>query len=420
MRILPLVLVFMVGCGDAQPSEPELREVGVPVSVYPESVSLGDAPGLDNRHSYEITGPDWDAEHVYVADHVWTATGRILDDGVLQPSFDEPAPYTSRTPLSLSAPIVWRGSGEAPLTMPVELTAALRSTTDPERTVDFGRWELEVELIEMEAAGDETVAWYAPAALLSDPLPARVDVWTLELTWVLGDERPVVSRHTVPTSWRDPIPDAPLYKQSILWSSTWGAGDWPHEGEAADEVEHLIALSQLHGSRTLETNGYSYGAFPRPPRDQIDDRVNVFLDFRRSACGEFRGLLMSLIEYQGIDAHWIWFRFPEASRNRYSFYKTRMISAVGRETKHWYDTNHIIVGVGDRVYDPTYTVSKQSWGEYEDWMFEKYCLGQAQACRGTNSWCHRAPADEEKTCIDNPPGWQDDWHLEVIIADNYK
>ena len=420
------VLVVLAGCGDAADLAAPAPAQGEQLALYPAAVRFVDAAGLDNRHEFEITGPDWDSPHTLVSDEVWRSDGLLTPEGTVVPTWSEPAPYTSGTPLRVLAPLVWRGSGEGPLQLTGIAALTLRSATDDAYVLDLGTVAFDVDAVESREEAGATLITFEDAVVEAQ-LPRRVDLWSLDIDWSIstpgGPSTTVRSTHSIPTSWRNPIADAPLYRESVVWAARWAAGTWPDYGPGdprTDEMQHLIALSELHGSRTLEDSGYSYGSFRRPPRDQIDDRVNVFLDFHRSACGEFRGLLMALIEFHGIDAHWIWFRFPEPGVDRYSFYKTRPVSAVGRETKNWYDTNHIIVGVGDRVYDPTYTVSKQSWQEYEDWMFEKYCRGRAVPCTGANDWCHRPPDDEDRTCIDNPPGWQQDGHLEVIMADNYK
>jgi hypothetical protein len=428
--MLPILMCALVGCGD--PVEEELRGPEPPpegevLALYPAAVRFGSAPGLANRHAYEITGPGWDDAHVLMEDEVWRSDGLQDSDGVLWPTLDEPAPYTRSTPMAISASLVWRGADSGPAVVSGSAHAVLYSTTEPALgPISLGEVEFEATAVASTYEDDRAVVEYGDVSFLTGTLPDRVDLWRLEIRWVLrsdGSDVELTTNHQIPTSWRAPIPDAPLYREVVLWSAQWGAGEWedygPNDARSAD-MAHLISVSQLEGSRTLEDDGYSYGAFRRPPRDQIDDRVNVFLDFRRSACGEFRGLLMALIEFHGIDAYWIWFRFPELHPQKYSFYKTRMISAVGRETKNWYDTNHIIVGVGERVYDPTYTVHKSSWREYEDWMFEKYCLGAGTSCSGSGAWCRTPPEDEETRCIPNPPGWQDDWDLEVVIADNYK
>jgi len=127
---------------------------------------------------------------------------------------------------------------------------------------------------------------------------------------------------------------------------------------------------------------------------------------------------MALVETQGIDASWVWFKFPDPDDEDdaehwhpgvYTHYRTREIAAVGRRAKRWVNTNHIVVQVNGRIYDPTYTVIKDSWAEYEDWMFTEYCKSDL-----------RKPRDSE--CVPNPPGYEksDDVHPLVLFADNYR
>lgn len=402
-------LACLSGCADL---------AGDDLTVFPSAIWFEDAPGLDNRHAYEITGPGWKAEHRIVTDRVWGTGLRPRTDvnGRVAPNFDEPAPYTAGTPMHLRARFDAAFAPDVDLDAHVRAVGTLRSTTDPTIGVrEILHWEDDIE---------RTDGSFPMARIESAPLPRRVDVWELDIRWTVTSEvdtQTFRTTHVVPTTWRDPMPDAPLYKRLLLWSSTWAAGEWtdagPGQQATADSI-HRITSKLLYGTRTLEDKGRSYGRFPRPDRDRIDDRANVWLDFSRSACGEWRGALMALVETQGINASWVWFKFPDPDDEDdeaywhpgvYTHYRTREIAAVGRRARRWVNTNHIVVKVNGRIYDPTYTVIKDSWGEYEDWMFAEYCKTDRARPR-------------DRDCVPNPPGYDkgDDIHPRVIFADNYR
>ena len=401
--LVAVAALWSTGCVDAA--------TGTAVALFPARIELLDAPGLDNRHDYEISGADWDAPHRTVGDTVFVSEARPHLDGLGRLGFimNEPAPYTAGTPLALRITTGAALASTRDLELQWVLSASLRSTTD----VDLAPVELGT------FSGVATRRDGAEAAIVLElgPLPDRVDVWTLVLEWELSAEDPGyvgdlagegIVEIVVPTLLADPVAEAPRYKQALLWSATWGAGEWDRDDP---ETAHAIARRMTEGIRTLEDEGHSYGSFPRPPRAEIDDRVNVYLDFDRTACGEHRGILMALIEYHGIDASWVWYRFPDDSDDEFvtganTHYATRVISAVGREPKVWRMTNHIVVDVAGRIYDPTYTVIKDSWQEYEDWMFERYCR---QTFLGFE-------------CVPNPAGYaeNDGVHPRLIRADNYK
>lgn len=448
--ILLAFLVFTamtLGCGDDSPTSPTssanpnadlgsrvpyIPFPGAEETAFPAAIRLSSAPGLNNRHTYEITQPPWGSPHRTIGDDIWRVWAyQVGDDGALVgDALDEPAPFTRATPMTLGADLVWTGpDGELPDALDVHVEAVLRSTTSEGIEVPILSTDTTVAArSEVHFPDDTAGVAFEVLSVQTDALPTRVDLWSLELIWTLTPMRdgeptadaPRVSRtrHLVPTFLRDPNPDAPRYKRPMLWSAAFAAGEWDDEGDAVAETEHRIAMAELEGVRSLADLGFRYGGFPRPPHGEFKDRVDLFLDFEQTACGEFRGIMMALVEYHGLDARWFWFRFPELDSEHFALYKTRDISAVGQPSGHWFNTNHIVVTVNGKVYDPTYTVYKESWQEYEDWMFERYCPGRDAPC-SEDRWCSSPPLSEDG-CIDNPPGFDRDWDLEAIDSDGYK
>jgi len=449
-RCLPLIaLLALAACGDPdapppvqppdlmvpEPDEPHIPATAAPEGAFPASIRFLSAPDLHNRHLYAITQPPWRSPHQAVGLEVWrTSTVTLNETGSLTGDIlDEPAPYTRSTPMVLEAQLAWTGKGaNEPDQVEVHLEGVLRSTTQSGlqvRIVD-ARATLDAIAAQNLPAGLSGVA-FAPFSSATDTLPSRVDVWDLELTWTLTPTRdgapthdaPRVSRthHLIPTLLRDPLPNTPLYKRPIVWASTWAAGEWDDYGPddpRSAQTEHLIAMAEMEGMRSLADLGFRYGAFRRPSLDQITERVDLFLDFQQVACGEFRSMLIDLIEVHGIDARWVWLRFPTLDSQHYALYKTRFIAPIGQPAAHWFNTNHIVVTVNGQVYDPTYTVHAESWRAYEDWMFERYCLGQDTSC-GAGKWCTSSPPGEVG-CIDNPAGFDPSWDMRVIEADGYR
>lgn len=388
------------GCVDAPTGEPS--------RIFPQAIELASAPNQANRHFYEITGPKWETPHRLVGEHVFTAPPRPrVELGEFEAITNEPAPYTRATPVLIRTRLGAAFAPERDMDIEWSVVGTLRSRTAP---------DLEpIEILRESGVAERRDSVEPTIELLTEELPSRVDVWDLELAWqftsMVDDEEVGGAGSTtlvIPTLLADPVPDAPLYKQAVLWSSEWAAGDWDVDDP---QTKHQIAERLTMGVRSLENQGRSYGAFPRPPRNLIEDRVDIFLDFERSACGEYRGVLMGLIEYHGIDASWVWFRFPEPDDDYFdptenTHYRTRTITAVGRSARQWSYSNHIVVSVDGRIYDPTHTVIKDSWEEYEDWMFADYCRKDG----------------EDLDCRTNPPGYvaDDGIHPRVIFADNYK
>lgn len=414
-----LAAALLCACG-GQDSEPSTH-------LYPLSIEMRDAPGMDNRHDFEITGPEWEAPHVEIKDEVWNAgaTGMVDGDKVVGIGLDEPAPHTRGTPLNLNVTFRWdKEGGTTPDELRVKARAELVSTTDSS-IAPIEMFDVD-EVVAATASDEGGGVDFSSLEVLTDDLPERVDLWEMRIRWELtalsgGDSVDDTSKlrtvHRIPTSWRAPTDQVRLYRETVLWSSIWAAGMWSDDGgEVTDESIHQISKRLLDGVGTLGDYGYEYGTFDRPPKDEIEDRANVFLDFKRSACGEFRGILMNLIEYHGIETAWIWWKKSHDDDGRLGIYKTRKLPAVGRDAKHWWNTNHIVVTVNGKVYDPTYTIYKESFEEYEDWMFEKYCRRASDFCGGE---CDMDGDDERENCVANPAGLEEG-DFEIIRGTSFR
>jgi hypothetical protein len=100
-------------------------------------------------------------------------------------------------------------------------------------------------------------------------------------------------------------------------------------------------------------------------------------------------------------------------------YETREIAALGRDVMTWRYSDHIMVEVNGRVYDPTYLVIEESMETYEDFMFARYCYGEDSSCGGANSWC-TIPGGPQGICIDNPPGYDPEIGPPVFRGEDYR
>lgn len=414
---LPIVLIAALHA--AACIEPlDLRPPRQAVLAAPTSIHFTSAPNLHNRHHYAITQSPWGSPNIDVGDEVWRLAlpaARYLtpqtagqpyalgvEAGELASAMNEPAPYTQGTPLVLDVTFdVFHAP--RPAALEVKASGVLRSMTDPTR-------EPIALFVHHETLVQQPVG-YAPLRLTTGKLPARVDLYALTITWELGQQPPVTTRHLVPLTWRAPIRELPKFREPFVWAAAFAAGgQWPDGPRSAPQTEQseiAISARMLAGFTTLPKQ---YGSFPRPKYDGKSSGLEMFLDFPRSACGEFKFGLMALIETHGIDAQWGALHFDAKelgplSRERLSFYKTRKIAALGREAKHWYYANHAFTVVRNQIFDPTYNVHKPSLAEYDDYMFEKYCYGESTPCK-VNSWCDTAPQDEATRCIDNPPGFK--------------
>lgn len=393
-----------------------------PAQLYVSGLDFSNDPALDNRFDYEISGADFETEHTFVDERVFTvdpgaqinvSQGRLLIAG-----FDEPAPHRRSTPMNLRVVVDQAVDFDAQV-VAVEVKGILRSPAHPE-------WP------EMEVVNESlSTALSSPFELRTLPLPSRIGLYELELQWKLQGQEcfgecPVatfVTRHSIPNLWRNPRPEAPRYKQMFLWSAEFGVGEWPDKGPGDPETlssEAAISALMLEGFSNLdEAAGKSYGAFHRPEYDGMVDGVDVWLDFPRSACGEFKHGLMALIEYQGIDAKWGVLEFLNPGPDVFSQYVTYKVPALGREAEVWYYTNHAFTTVNGEVYDPTYNGHAKTVDEYEDQLFAQFCYGQTTACETTADWCDDPPADGVH-CIDNPPGYDPDLGFVYYDGDTYR
>ncbi len=410
--LLLILTTMTVACGDRTE----------PVQLYVSGLDFINDPAVNNRFDYEISGEDFEAEHVLVSERVFTvghqAQVNVTEGRLLIAEFDEPAPHRRASPMNLRVSF-GQAEGFAVAKLVGTVQGVLRSTTDPD-------WP-EVEVL------NETLAVEASASIemSTDVLPSRTDLYELELQWTLQGEdcadacpsANFVTRHLIPTLWRNPRSEAPRYKRALLWSAQFGVGDWVDEG-AGDPVtlesEAAISLAMLKGFATLsKAAGKSYGAFRRPDYDGMVDGVDVWLDFPRSACGEFKHGLMAMIEYQGIDAKWGVLEFLKPGPDVFSQYVTYNVPALGRDAEVWYYTNHAFTTVNGQVYDPSYNGHAETVDKYEDQLFAQFCYGQTAPCETTADWCDDPPA-EGVYCIDNPPGYDPELGFVYYEGDTYR
>lgn len=411
MRRVPVAAAILLG-GALTACGPEVE----PVELYVSSLDFSDVEGFDNRHHYEISGDEFDDPHVLVEDRVWavgTPEVVLADDRRLNAALNEPAPYTRGTPMVITA-----GFGAVdPSVASVAVTAVGRLVSQTDEA-----WA-PIELFSV----NETVGLQDSLTVQTAPLPTRVDLYALEIAWTVaaGEETSEFTTRTeVPTTWRRPMDGVPRYRRAFVWSARFAAGEWPEpdslDPEALVEAEKALADRMLSGFLTLaEDVGKSYGGFPRPDYDGYVDGVDVFLDFPRTACGEFKHGLMALIEYQGVDAKWAVLEFIAPAADKYSQYVTYDVPALGRDSQVWYHTNHAFVTVHGAVFDPTYDGRADSVADYEDQLFAQFCYGQDEPCLYTSDWCANAPKSNVH-CIDNPPGRSEDLGFMLFVGDSYR
>ncbi len=407
------------------------------VASAPISVSLTSVPGADDRVYYVISGNRFNDRHLAVGDLVWRVgsaadqaersappTRPIVDEeGWLQPDFEQPAPFVMARPVFIMADLAWFEAEPAPDALEVTVAARLWSSTHPGREPD------DLGMTKQRVFADRSGRYSGFEATLR-PLPARVDVFYLELTWSIAacttdsDCRslpPATTLHTIVSLWKAPRPGVPLYKRTLVWSSRWAAGEWSTAPSDRRSVEAEISRRLLTGFGTLnDTDDRTYGGFDRPTYDGVVDGVDVFLDHKQCACGEFKHALMAMIEYQGIDAQWGVLQFDDRGPGRLSYYRTKTISALGREIKHWYHWNHAFVLVNDRVYDPTYGLEAESIAAFEDLLFAHYCQGEEGDCSDGSSYCYDPPDDLGRDCVVNPPGLAADFPFRFYRGDSYR
>jgi hypothetical protein len=365
------MLLFLLACAPSHPTE--VRATG------PE------------RLHFTSSGGTWEAPDTQVGDLIWQLGDHDFGHGA---ALDQPAAFVAGSTATIEVIVPTR----KPWTLSASGTWA--SGADP---VELGSWT---------ASGD--------GQSFEIPLPERIDALTLALTVHVEGHDPVTSTHTVVTTWAAPIPDTPLYRQPLVWTADWLAGQ-PSRAVSADPEaqENELALLTLRGMFELgETDGRTYGPFPRPK--EKDNQAHVFLDFKQCACGELRGGLMNLLETHGVDTNWVILTFRNPSPDKLSMYETREIAAIGTDPKVWQHWNHVAVEVNGQVYDPTYNLHHPDFVAYEDDLFERYCYGEDEKCKTPGGWCQQPRP--EGTCIDNPPGYDPDDPTNgmlVIRGENY-
>jgi hypothetical protein len=229
---------------------------------------------------------------------------------------------------------------------------------------------------------------------------ATARVWELAVTHTYTVAGKTYSRthyQDLAQTWRAPLAGTPLYEPILRWGGEWVDAAVADTGEAA---ENVLAEKLLFGMRALEDLGYSYGAFPRP--SEIRDRAEVFLDFKRSACGEFRGFFMALVETQGIDANWLWYWFNKPSSPGTPCMKPASCGARAHAPVWRYQIHR---GGGQwRRVRPHLRGDAADADAYEDFMFARFCFGEdvPASTLATGARCRAAPRG---SAIDNPPGY---------------
>ncbi|MCB9761762.1 MAG: hypothetical protein H6739_18110 [Alphaproteobacteria bacterium] len=389
-----LLLSLMVAACTGAPQGPVLQPLELRV--------LAGEGGSRLPHTH--TGPTWADPDLPIGDLTWRAGDAVA------PPLAEPAAVVAGSPLRLALRATAAQDGR------IEVTATATAEHAPERP----------PLALGAAAAPVTAGALVDLLVETPPLPAEVGVWRVDLEVAFEPRAPDgEAAHTtvsqrVAQLWSTPIEGTPLYTQSVVWAASWAAGlpsraATPPDGIEAAEDE--IARRMLAGHWTLGEQGHSYGAFPRPK--EKDNQAHVFLDFPRSACGELRGFLMSVIEAHGVDARWVMLIFQDRSRDRLSMYETRDIAALGTASKVWRHYNHVAVEVNGRVYDPTYDIEAEDFAAYEDDLFARYCYGEDEPCGNRGSgWCKEPRPDA--LCVDNPPGYDPETAgFTVKRGDNY-
>lgn len=376
-----LLAAFFAACDDDGPVKKDFSD-----PVFTKSI---DFTG-EGRIYYKKTGPTWDDPNVEVNENLFFLTDGYLDsEGFLNAEYSEMAAYCSDSSPVLTFTF---GAKEAPVEMDYSLKGTLYTKTGES-----------LELFNTSGTVTPDGTSYPEIEIVANPLPtATAHYYSLEIEhkFTVGSETYTqTTLHEFAQVWRCPVPGTPLYKKIIVWGSEWLSGQYEDLGEP---TENELAEKLLLGMYNLEPLGYRYGPFPRP--SDIVDRAEVFLDFKQSACGEFRGFYMALTETQGIDSNWLWFWFRYPSSEAYSMYQTIDIPALGRDSYIWRYSDHIVVQVNGKVYDPTYIVMAETPDDYEDYMFASFCYGEDTACGGSNGWC-TIPDGPQGICTENHPGY---------------
>jgi hypothetical protein len=381
-----IIFLFLYGC-----SENSIAKIKFEDPVYTEKI---DFFGM-GRVNYEKTGPDWETENVFVGETLFLIGDEpyIDENGYLITSINEMAVYSSSsTPIITFSPAY---SGETTIPAGTYFLKGVLIASDDSTSILFSK------------SGDLTIEnnLYEPVTIESTQLAQNTaKLYQLEITHkytIDGTEYSSITKQDFAQLWRYPLVTAILYKKIIKWGCEWIDGYYEDTGEPA---ENLLSEKLLYGMANLVALGYRYGSLIRPEGDEYTNRPEVFLDFKQSACGEFYGFFMDLVEIQGIDAQHLFFAFLNPGTDRFSMYETIEIAALGRETKVWRYQDHAVVEINGRVYDPTYLIIKENADAYEDFMFRSFCYGEESNCGRDSPWC-LIPGGPQGICIYNPPGY---------------
>ncbi|MBU1239644.1 hypothetical protein KKF84_03115 [Myxococcota bacterium] len=415
-----LLLLFFFGMAGCEQNNERGKVLPV---VFPSTVSLTST----GRIFHEITGPDWETPNIPVGDVVFVGDNGELDsfNRFFTEGLDEPAAFVSGTTVNIAVHLkALSGTWFAG-------RISLSATWQPLIISDGSAAVVASRMIDVSRLTDDGT----DVIMSTVSLPSTVDIMELEIRYSLdgtafkeseGSNHLVnqvfTTNHLLPLSLRQPISGTPVYGQSMLWASEWAAGlrdiaaaeedEEPNRSQSTEEeedtfgdegleLEHQVALRMMHGVYGLSSEGKSYGPFPRPL--EKDNRAHVYIDFPRSACSEYRGILMSLIEYHGVDAQWKSIAFLNPSSTWYSMYETIPIAASGREVQVWRHINHVFVQVNGQIYDAVYDLHSPNFSTYEDTLFASYCFGEDEACDTPDGWCNN-PRPADRPCVENPPG----------------
>jgi len=390
----------------------EKNDTGLPRLEDPLRTGRIDFSG-QGRIYYEITGPDFETPNVAVGDTLVVFGDARIDGDLVRPERNWMAAYASdATPLITFTP-TWIGSGEDPPEGTYDLRGRLVDSTGVE--LELFSVQGELERIEDADGGEYELfsdpeapegAAYAPITVTAARLPhdtAKVYTLVIEHVYTTGEMTYRRVTHTeFAQGWRAPLPGTKLYQQIIRWGSSWIDAQVEDLGEP---TENQLADVLLLSLPNLVPLGYRYGSILRP--DPYTNKAEVFLDYKQSACGEFYGFFMDLVETQGIDANYLIFMFTDPTPDWYSMYQTIDIPALGRESKVWRYGDHGLVEVNGRVYDPTYLLIKENADEYEDYLFANFCYGAEGRCGRGNTWC-LIPDGPQGICADNEPGYHEE------------
>ncbi|MBN2724751.1 MAG: hypothetical protein JXR95_11830 [Deltaproteobacteria bacterium] len=378
--IVSLFFLTLIGCDDSSDRK---------VFSDPYFTSSINFSGV-GRIFYTITGPTWDDPNSSPDEILFElGNGYIDSEGYLNGEYNELAAYCSG-----AAPwLVFHVGTSAEF---VDLDYSYKGTL----------YSADGETMELfDVSGTVTPDGTSYPEIFAEAQVLPMDTakfYILEIQHNLSDGNTTYSqttRHEFAQVWRCPLAGTPLYKKIIIWGSEWINGHYPDTGE---DTENILAEKLLLGMKNLEPLGYRYGAFPRP--SEYNDRAEIFLDFKQSACGEFRGFYMALTETQGIDSNWLWFWFRYPSSEEYSMYQTIDIPALGTDSRVWRYSDHIVVQVNDKVYDPTYLVMADTPDEYEDYMFDSFCYGEDTPCAHAGDWC-TVEDGPQGICTENHEGY---------------